>query len=70
MLTLHSRPLAVLFANWADVGHLRWLSILLFLFGVVGIAGNETRVSRLRGSEGLVREGSGSIELKASWRSA
>ena len=42
------RPLAVLFANWADVGHLRWLSILLFLFGVVGIAGNETRVSRLR----------------------
>jgi hypothetical protein len=42
------RPLAVLFANWAEVGQLRWLSILLFLFGVVGIAGNEARVSRLR----------------------
>ena len=42
------RLLAVLFANWAEVGHLRWLSIILFLFGVVGIAGNETRVSRLR----------------------
>jgi hypothetical protein len=32
------RPLVVLFANWAEVGHLRWVSILLFLFGVVGIA--------------------------------
>jgi hypothetical protein len=42
------RPLAVLFANWAEVGQLRWLSIVLFLFGVVGIAGNEASVGRLR----------------------
>jgi hypothetical protein len=41
------RLLIVLFANWPFVGQWRWVSILLFLFAVVGIAGNETRVARL-----------------------
>jgi hypothetical protein len=41
------RVLIVLFDNWANVGDLRWVSIVLFLFGVAGIAGNEMRVSRL-----------------------
>jgi hypothetical protein len=40
------RLLIVLFDNWTSVGHWRWLSIVLFLLGVAGIAGNETRVTR------------------------
>src|SRR5262249_45528337 len=41
------RLLIVLFDNWARVGLWRWISVLLFLFGIVGIAGNQTSVARL-----------------------
>ena len=42
------RPLIVLFQSWPHVGSLRWLTVAVFLLGVVGIAGNETRVGRLQ----------------------
>jgi hypothetical protein len=40
------RPLFVAFANWPKVGDWRWTTILLFIAGVVGIAGNQMRVNR------------------------
>ncbi len=33
------RPLFVGFENWPDVGNYRWTTIILFILGVVGIAG-------------------------------
>ncbi len=34
-----------LFRHWPEVGNLRWASILLFVLGIVGIAGNQMRVT-------------------------
>jgi len=42
---LAPRPLFWLFHNWPNVGHLRWLTVLLFIFGVVGIAGNQWQLT-------------------------
>lgn len=39
------RPLFELFGHWPHVGSLRWASILLFLLGIVGIAGNQMRLT-------------------------
>lgn len=39
------RPLLEVFQHWPNVGNLRWLSILLFLLGVAGIAGNQVAVN-------------------------
>ena len=35
------RPLFELFQHWPSVGNWRWVTIVLFVFGVVGIAGNQ-----------------------------
>jgi hypothetical protein len=42
------RPLFELFQHWPQVGNLRWLTIFLFLLGIVGIAGNQLRLSNDR----------------------
>jgi hypothetical protein len=39
------RPLVQLFHNWPAVGNWRWATIMLFVFGIVGIAGNQLRLS-------------------------
>ena len=39
------RPLFELFQHWPAAGSLRWLTIVLFILGVVGIAGNQMRVT-------------------------
>ena len=39
------RPLFALFHYWPGVGDLRWLTIILFVFGAVGIAGNQIRMT-------------------------
>ncbi|MFN7982175.1 MAG: hypothetical protein U0Q11_09980 [Vicinamibacterales bacterium] len=44
------RLLFELFCYWPNAGDLRWLSILLFILGIVGIAGNQMR---LTGGKGL-----------------
>jgi hypothetical protein len=40
------RPLFLAFTKWPNVGDWRWTTILLFIVGVVGIAGNQMRVNR------------------------
>src|SRR5262245_28707901 len=42
---LAPRPLFELFQRWPGSGDWRWLTILLFVFGLVGIAGNQLRVT-------------------------
>ena len=42
---LAPRPLFWLFHNWPYVGQLRWLTVVLFVFGVVGIAGNHWQLT-------------------------
>ena len=39
------RPLFVLFEHWPNVGDLRWLTVALFILGIVGIAGNQWRLT-------------------------
>jgi hypothetical protein len=39
------RPLFWLFHWWPDAGLLRWATVLLFIFGVVGIAGNHWQLT-------------------------
>jgi len=39
------RPMLELFRHWPDVGNLRWLSIILFLLAVAGVAGNQVVVN-------------------------
>jgi len=42
---LAPRPLFWLFHQWPYVGHLRWLTVVLFVFGIVGIAGNHWQLT-------------------------
>jgi predicted acylesterase/phospholipase RssA len=42
------RLLVLPFHRWPDVGNWRWTSIVLFILAVVGIAGNQKRVSSQR----------------------
>jgi hypothetical protein len=39
------RPLFWLFHHWPDAGHLRWATVLLFILGIVGIAGNHWQLT-------------------------
>ena len=39
------RPLFELFQQWPSVGDWRWVTIILFIFGVVGISGNQLVVT-------------------------
>ena len=39
------RPLFELFERWPTAGYYRWLSIVLFVLGIVGIAGNQMRLA-------------------------
>jgi Dyp-type peroxidase family len=39
------RPLFELFPQWPNVGDWRWVTIILFIFGVVGISGNQLVVT-------------------------
>ena len=43
------RPLLEVFRHWPNVGNLRWLSILLFLLAVAGMAGNQIVVNSPHG---------------------
>jgi hypothetical protein len=44
LLTL-PRPLFELFEHWPQVGNLRWLTVALFILGIVGIAANQWRLT-------------------------
>jgi len=39
------RPLVEAFTNWPSSGHWRWVTVALFVFGIVGIAGNQLRMA-------------------------
>jgi hypothetical protein len=39
------RPLFELFERWPTAGAYRWLSIIMFVLGIVGIAGNQMRLA-------------------------
>src|SRR5262249_7401365 len=39
------RPLFEVFEHWPLAGNGRWLTVLLFVFGIVGVAGNELRLT-------------------------
>jgi hypothetical protein len=53
------RPIFELFAHWPRVGNWRWVTILLFVLGIVGIAGNQMR---------LTSENVGSLLRGNAWR--
>jgi hypothetical protein len=53
-VVLLPRLLILPFARWYSFGNWRWIGVVLFIFGVVGIAGNQQWVSRGR-STGLMR---------------
>jgi len=62
------------FSNWSTVGHWRWMTIALFVVGVVGIAGNQLRVSRRREDLWILRSDKwwlglalGAATLVAAW---
>ena len=42
---LAPRPLVELFQQWSAAGNLRWITIALYLIGVVGVAGNLLRIT-------------------------
>ncbi len=42
---LAPRPLVELFQQWSAAGNLRWITIALYLTGVVGVAGNLLRIT-------------------------
>ncbi len=39
------RPLVEAFSNWPSSGDWRWVTVILFAFGIVGIAGNQLRMA-------------------------
>jgi hypothetical protein len=43
------RPLFELFRQWPSAGDLRWVTIALFVLGIVGIAGNEWQLTARQG---------------------
>jgi hypothetical protein len=43
------RPLVEAFGNWPSSGDWRWVTVILFVFGIVGIAGNQLRMAAGRG---------------------
>ncbi len=45
VLLMLPRPLFEAFEHWPQVGQLRWITVALFIFGVVGIAGNLWRLT-------------------------
>ncbi len=48
------RPVFEIFEHWPMVGDLRWSTIVLFVLGIVGIAGNQMRLTS-EGSVALLR---------------
>ena len=38
-------PLVKAFTRWPSSGHWRWITVILFVFGIVGIAGNQLRMA-------------------------
>ena len=56
---LPPRPLLELFQHWPQSGNWRWATILLFILGIVGIAGNQMR---------LTSHGAGSLLRARNWR--
>ena len=67
------RPLFELFQHWPDMGNLRWVTIILFVLGAVGIAGNQVRVTGhggvpwLRAKSWLLGTVAGTVCLAAGW---
>ncbi len=45
------------FPHWHEVGNWRWLTVSLFVCGVVGIAGNQYRVSRRKENSFILQSG-------------
>ena len=45
------RPLFWMFHHYPNAGILRWLAVLLFIFGIVGIAGNHWQLTSARSPE-------------------
>lgn len=67
------RPLFELFNYWPEVGLWRWTSIFLFIVGIVGVAGNQMRLTSaqpvflLRGSSWPIGLGGGLGILLVAW---
>jgi hypothetical protein len=71
---LPPRPLFLAFESWPNVGNWRWVTICLFILGVVGIAGNQLRQSRgdnvplLEGKSWFAGLAGATICLVVAWR--
>jgi hypothetical protein len=67
------RPLFTLFREWPNAGWWRWVTIFLFVFGAVGIAGNQLRLTEsplqwfLSGKNWRPASVIGLIGLGAAW---
>jgi hypothetical protein len=67
------RPTFELFQHWPEVGNLRWITILLFVLGIVGIAGNQMRLTSrkdvplLHGTNWLIGLSVGLLLAGAAW---
>jgi hypothetical protein len=66
------RPLFELFLYWPNSGNWRWLSILLFILGIVGIAGNQMRLTSrsrllLKASDWPYGVGASVLCVAAAW---
>jgi hypothetical protein len=67
------RPLFEIFEHWPSVGNWRWTTIILFVLGIVGIAGNQMRltsersVSLLHAKSWRVGLASGAVCVGVAW---
>jgi patatin-like phospholipase len=62
---LAPRPLFELFRHWPQSGNFRWATVVLFVLGIVGIAGNQLRLTGKRGGR-LLRASSWPLSLAAA----
>ena len=61
-------PLFALFDWWPHAGHLRWLTVVLFIFGIVGIAGNHWQLTAGAPFELPPKPGPDGLPAPRSWR--
>ena len=67
------RPLLELFQHWPQVGNWRWVTVILFVLGIVGIAGNQLRLTSksagplLRAKGWPVGLAGGAVCLAGAW---
>jgi hypothetical protein len=67
------RPMLELFQHWPEAGYARWATVILFILGIVGIAGNQMRLTSggagvlLRARSWPLALGLGAVCIGAAW---